>query len=103
MTQSGACCYDWGNTAPAETLVHRNTNTELPNVCGTHLKLAVCTLAAASSAALPAAVLQGWEYGVASDTDPEWHRRCGQLRAYHRQHGDTSVGFRDGDDPELAR
>jgi hypothetical protein len=47
--------------------------------------------------------LQGWEYGVASDTDPEWQRRAGQLRAYHRQHGDTSVGFRDGDDPELAR
>lgn len=47
--------------------------------------------------------MQGWEHGVASDTDPEWQRRADELRAYHRQHGDTSVGFRDGDDPELAR
>eukprot|EP00882_Tetradesmus_deserticola_P033577 GHRQ01038369.1.p2 GENE.GHRQ01038369.1~~GHRQ01038369.1.p2 ORF type:complete len:184 (+),score=82.39 GHRQ01038369.1:594-1145(+) len=50
-----------------------------------------------------AELIKGWEQGVASDTDPEWNRRAAQLRAYHRQHGDTSVGFRDGDDPELAR
>ncbi|KAF6251027.1 hypothetical protein COO60DRAFT_692327 [Scenedesmus sp. NREL 46B-D3] len=50
-----------------------------------------------------AELIKGWEHGVASDTDPEWHARAAQLRAYHRQHGDTSVGFRDGDDPELAR
>jgi hypothetical protein len=46
---------------------------------------------------------QAWECGVASDTDPEWRVRADQLRAYHRQHGDTSVGHRDGDDPDLAR
>lgn len=48
-------------------------------------------------------LLQAWECGVASDTDPEWRQRATQLRTYHRQHGDTSVGHRDGDDPDLAR
>jgi hypothetical protein len=47
--------------------------------------------------------MQAWECGVASDTDPEWRQRANQLRAYHRQHGDTSVGHRDGDDADLAR
>ncbi len=46
---------------------------------------------------------QAWEYGLASDSDPEWIRRCEEMRAYHRQHGDCSVGFREGDDQELVR
>jgi hypothetical protein len=50
-----------------------------------------------------ASLLQAWECGVASDTDPEWRARAVELRAYHRQHGDTSVGHRDGDDQDLAR
>ncbi|WIA21190.1 hypothetical protein OEZ85_000439 [Tetradesmus obliquus] len=50
-----------------------------------------------------AELIKGWEQGVASDSDPEWQARAVQLRAYHRQHGDTSVGWREGDDPELAR
>jgi hypothetical protein len=30
-------------------------------------------------------------------------RRFEQLRAYQQQHGDANVGFRDGDDADLAR
>ena len=40
---------------------------------------------------------------MVSDSDPEWQRRLEELRLYHRQHGDCGVGFRDGDDAELAR
>ncbi|KAI8466629.1 MAG: hypothetical protein J3K34DRAFT_433240 [Monoraphidium minutum] len=47
--------------------------------------------------------LASWEHGLASDTDPEWSARLDQLRAYHRAHGDCSVGCREGDDRELAR
>lgn len=46
---------------------------------------------------------QSWEHGLASDSDPEWSARLDQLKAYHRTHGDCSVGCRDGDDRELAR
>jgi hypothetical protein len=46
---------------------------------------------------------QSWEHGLASDTDPEWSLRLDQLRAYHRAHGDCSVGCREGDNRELAR
>jgi hypothetical protein len=95
-------------TTPADTLSSQ-LDTVLQPACGTQPGLAM--LAAnhplADSRRHPlhssCCCLQGWEYGVASDTDPEWHWRAAQLRAYHRQHGDTSVGFRDGDDPELAR
>ncbi|KIZ07410.1 hypothetical protein MNEG_0546 [Monoraphidium neglectum] len=47
--------------------------------------------------------LASWEHGLASDTDPEWSLRLDQLRAYHRAHGDCSVGCREGDNRELAR
>ena len=49
------------------------------------------------------ACVQAWEHGLASDSDPEWRARLEQLRAYHRRHGDCSVGCREGDDRELAR
>lgn len=62
-------------------------------VCATCLLSAVCCTQ----------LYQAWECGIASDSDPEWRKRADQLRAYHRQHGDTSVGWREGDDPELAR
>ncbi|KAG2486701.1 hypothetical protein HYH03_014630 [Edaphochlamys debaryana] len=48
-------------------------------------------------------LVDAWEYGVASDDDQEWSVRLGQLAEYGARHGDTSVGFRDGDDAELAR
>lgn len=47
--------------------------------------------------------LAAWEHGLASDADPEWSARLAELRAYHRRHGDCSVGARDGDDRALAR
>lgn len=36
--------------------------------------------------------LSAWEFGLTSDSDPEWQRRYNQLCDYHRQHGDCSVG-----------
>lgn len=47
--------------------------------------------------------LAAWEHGLASDADPEWLERLDALKAYHRQHGDCSVGCREGDDRALAR
>lgn len=47
--------------------------------------------------------LEAWDYGLASDAEPEWRAKLAQLRAYHRAHGDCSVGCREGDDRELAR
>ncbi|EFJ46741.1 hypothetical protein VOLCADRAFT_92838 [Volvox carteri f. nagariensis] len=61
-------------------------------------------LAAAAAAAGPVQQLvQAWQYGIASDGDEEWSSRLAQLSEYAARHGDTCVGFRDGDDPELSR
>jgi hypothetical protein len=46
---------------------------------------------------------RAWEFGLVSDGDSEWERRVGQMREYIALHGDTHVGFREHDDPELAR
>ncbi|KAI3424841.1 hypothetical protein D9Q98_008227 [Chlorella vulgaris] len=47
--------------------------------------------------------LQAWQHGLVSDNASEWARRYGQLLQYRQRYGDTHVGFRDGDDAELAR
>ncbi|GIL74822.1 hypothetical protein Vretimale_2411 [Volvox reticuliferus] len=48
-------------------------------------------------------LVQAWQYGIASDGDQEWASRLTQLGEYRARYGDTCVGFRDGDDPELSR
>lgn len=46
---------------------------------------------------------RAWEFGLVSDGDTEWQRRVDQLREYIALHGDPHVGFRENDNPELAR
>ncbi|KAG2451940.1 hypothetical protein HYH02_003714 [Chlamydomonas schloesseri] len=48
-------------------------------------------------------LVSAWQFGISSDDDTEWADRLQQLSAYAAAHGDTSVGYRDGDDRELAR
>ncbi|KXZ54089.1 hypothetical protein GPECTOR_5g194 [Gonium pectorale] len=48
-------------------------------------------------------LVQAWQHGLASDGDAEWATRLGEMAAYVRAHGDTGVGFREGDDADLAR
>ena len=47
--------------------------------------------------------LEAWQHGVVSDADPGWDARLAELRSYFERHGDTHVGFRDGDPPPLVR
>ena len=44
-----------------------------------------------------------WSYGLLGDDDVQWNRRISELEQYKAVHGDTHVGFRDGDDAELVR
>ncbi|KAG2441616.1 hypothetical protein HXX76_003236 [Chlamydomonas incerta] len=65
---------------------------------------ATAATATAATAASPVEQLvSAWEFGISSDDDTEWASRMQQLSAYAAAHGDTSVGFRDGDDRDLAR
>eukprot|EP00803_Ostreobium_quekettii_P000216 evm.model.scf_2781.2 EVM.evm.TU.scf_2781.2 scf_2781:5688-7780(-) len=47
--------------------------------------------------------LRAWQFGLVSDADVAWSQRCDCLVAYAERHGDSHVGFREGDDPDLAR
>ena len=84
---------------------HRPIACDKPGTAITHylVSLPFSMLLCGRIVVCAASLLQAWECGVASDTDPEWRARAVELRAYHRQHGDTSVGHRDGDDQDLAR
>ena len=44
-----------------------------------------------------------WRYGLVSDDAGEWQRHYCELLEYKTKHGDVHVGYRDGDDGELAR
>ena len=46
---------------------------------------------------------RAWEFGLSSDGQQEWSRRVEELRAYRQQYGDSHVGFRENDAPELTR
>lgn len=48
-------------------------------------------------------MLLAWEWGLSNDGLQEWSHRYRQLLDYIGHFGDTAVGYRDGDDPELAR
>ncbi|KAF5827981.1 hypothetical protein DUNSADRAFT_18433 [Dunaliella salina] len=50
-----------------------------------------------------AEMLLAWEWGLSNDGLQEWSHRYRQLLDYIGNFGDTAVGYRDGDDPELAR
>ncbi|KAK9812685.1 hypothetical protein WJX72_001950 [[Myrmecia] bisecta] len=47
--------------------------------------------------------VEAWKYGLVSDNASQWQQRYTDLVAYHHQHGDAHVGYRDDDDAELAR
>jgi hypothetical protein len=44
-----------------------------------------------------------WRHGLVSDNNREWARHFEQLLEYKGRHGDPHVGFRDEDEPDLAR
>ena len=46
---------------------------------------------------------RAWEFGLSSDGQQDWNRRIAELRAYQAQYGDSHVGFRENDVPELTR
>lgn len=47
--------------------------------------------------------LSAWQSGLLSDNDKVWLQRFQSLQEYCKVHGDPHVGFREGDDQELAR
>ena len=46
---------------------------------------------------------RAWEFGLSSDGQQEWGRRAQELGAYRARYGDSHIGFREGDAPELTR
>jgi hypothetical protein len=44
-----------------------------------------------------------WRYGLMSDDAGEWRRHYAELLDYKTKYGDVHVGYRDGDNSELAR
>lgn len=44
-----------------------------------------------------------WRAGLVSDNDPAWEARFQELLEYKARVGDAHVGFRDGDNRDLAR
>lgn len=46
---------------------------------------------------------RAWQFGLSSDGQQEWSRRAQELRAYQEQYGDSHIGFREDDAPELTR
>ena len=47
--------------------------------------------------------VKAWQHGLVSDGELEWEKRCLQLAQHAQQHGDAHIGYRDGEDPDLAR
>ena len=47
--------------------------------------------------------VKAWQHGLVSDGELEWEKRCLQLAQYAQQHGNAHIGFRDGEDADLAR
>lgn len=51
----------------------------------------------------PRDLLEAWKHGVVLDSKEEWYARYRSLMEYKEEHGDCSVGSRDGDDRSLLR
>lgn len=47
--------------------------------------------------------VKAWQHGLVSDGELEWEKRCLQLAQHAQQHGDAHIGYRDGEDSDLAR
>ncbi|PNW71343.1 hypothetical protein CHLRE_16g650350v5 [Chlamydomonas reinhardtii] len=94
---------NWGSRSSAAS-----TSGSTPDSASAAEQAAVARSSAANGGGATAVspveqLVSAWRFGISSDDDTEWAERLQQLSAYASAHGDTSVGFRDGDDRELAR
>ena len=47
--------------------------------------------------------VKAWQHGLVSDGELEWEKRCLEVAQYAQQQGNAHIGYRDGDDADLAR